>query len=497
MRKRVIILFFTVLFFFAALGGRVGYLSIGNTMKVSDSFHSYTVVLDYLEPNIYTADGKLLTNNKTEYCVVLRPNEATFSELHKLFTPEELPALVSELEKGYPLVKNVGYFGGTEYLKPITVNSSASTCRQLIDKASAGLLQYLPDSVGTLKMSFSQDALGRVLTGDDGTFIDSHYQSREGVKTTIDSEVQDITYEAMSSVQAGCAVVMDVRESRILAVVNQPEDTYLNKALNRYAVGSVFKIVVAACAIENGVDPYYDCSGAITVGDTVFSCYEDTAHGKQHLREALGNSCNCYFVNLGLQLGADKLMKTAVRLGFGEKTTLYSGWSVDNAALPTEQDLQSKGELSLFSFGQGKLMASPLHFCSITAAIANHGEYYTPRLVTASVDSAGRETPYPSLEGRVVMSAENADVLLSYLRYVVSDGNARSADYQNQCAGKTATAQTGQYADGKEMLNCWFAGVYPYDNPQYAVVIMVENGEGGAKECCPIFRTIVENLDQL
>lgn len=497
MRKRVMILFFTILFMLAAVGGRVGYLSLGYSAKVSDSYHSYSVLLDALEPNIYTDDGKLLTNNQTATCVVLRPNEATFAELHRICTGEELPAVVAELEKGYPIVKYVKNVGGTEYLQPITVTSSDSTCRQLLQKSSGGLLQYLPENVGSLKMNFSVDALGRLLSGDDGTLKAVHYHSKEGVKTTINSQVQAITYDAMKAVKDGCAVVMDVKSGAVLACVNRPEHTYLNKALRRYAVGSVFKIVVSACAIENDIDLLYDCNGSITVGDTVYSCYEEHAHGRQHLCEALGNSCNCYFVQLGLALGTEKLLKTAKSFGFDAQTVLYDGWAFANAALPSETELSSKGELSLFSFGQGKLMTTPLHFCAVTAAVACRGQYHPPRLVTAKVDAAGRETPVQPAVPTPVMTEENAALLMRYLRYVVSDGNARSADVQEQSAGKTATAQTGQYVNGKEMLNCWFAGVYPYDAPHYAIVIMVENGEGGAKECCPIFRTIVEKLAQL
>ena len=61
-------------------------------------------------------------------------------------------------------------------------------------------------------------------------------------------------------------------------------------------------------------------------------------------------------------------------------------------------------------------------------------------------------------------------------------------------AGKTSTAQSGRYENGTEILNTWFAGVYPYDNPEYAIVVMTENGKSGAGDCCPIFRAIVEKL---
>ena len=430
--------------------------------------------------------------------MVLRANEKTFSELSELFPQNELMDIVRELEKGFPLVKTVEKSSyGTDYLKPIAVTRSDSTCSQLINRSSSGLLMYLPESVGTLKMNFSQDALGRVLPGDDGRLIESDYHSHEGLKLTVDSRVQSILYDEMKAVKKGCAVIIDVESGAVLACVTKPDDSYVNKVFSQFAVGSVFKTVVAACAIENGIDPSFDCNGHIRVGDTIFSCYEDKAHGKQHLKEALGNSCNCYFVNLGLQLGADRLLSTAKRLGFDSTTTLFDEWKVTNAVLPDESALYSKGELSLLSFGQGKLTATPLQFCYLMTAIANHGYAHPIRLIEAEVDSEGKASPVAESDGKQVITADTADLLLSYLRYVVSDGNAGSADFHDNAAGKTATAQTGQFQNGDELLNCWFTGVYPYDDPQYAIVIMVEEGEGGAKECCPIFRTVVEKLEQL
>ena len=84
------------------------------------------------------------------------------------------------------------------------------------------------------------------------------------------------------------------------------------------------------------------------------------------------------------------------------------------------------------------------------------------------------------------------------MRYVVTDGTGANAEtYRHTSAGKTATAQTGQYNFGSEKLKTWFAGIYPYDNPKYAIIIMTENGISGSSDCCPVFRTIVENLDDM
>ena len=91
-----------------------------------------------------------------------------------------------------------------------------------------------------------------------------------------------------------------------------------------------------------------------------------------------------------------------------------------------------------------------------------------------------------------------ATELIEYMRYVVTDGTARIVMYgDKKSAGKTATAQTGQYYNGVEKLNTWFVGLYPYDKPKYAIVIMTEDGKSGAGDCCPIFSTIVEQLGKM
>ena len=92
------------------------------------------------------------------------------------------------------------------------------------------------------------------------------------------------------------------------------------------------------------------------------------------------------------------------------------------------------------------------------------------------------------------MQEKNAKTLLAYMRTVVAEGTGSGADYQGRCAGKTATAQSGRYVQGREVLNTYFAGVYPFDHPRYAIVVMRENGTSGAADCCPVFRRIVSSL---
>ena len=92
------------------------------------------------------------------------------------------------------------------------------------------------------------------------------------------------------------------------------------------------------------------------------------------------------------------------------------------------------------------------------------------------------------------MSEKTAETLREYMRYVVTNGTGMPAEYNNNSAGKTSTAESGIYVENKEILNTWFAGFYPYDNPKYAIVVLTEDGVSGSTDCCPVFRTIVENI---
>lgn len=157
-------------------------------------------------------------------------------------------------------------------------------------------------------------------------------------------------------------------------------DDYINRAVSAYTVGSVFKLVVCTCAVENDIDLSYKCTGEITVGDTVCHRQNNKKHGKQNIKEALANSCNCYFVNLTLTLSADKLYNTAQKFGYCKDITLYTyndnDFTVKKRSFPLKSELSSLGQLALLGFGQGSLTDTPIHFTSIVSCIANGGVYY-------------------------------------------------------------------------------------------------------------------------
>lgn len=485
MSKRLIALLCTFSLIFTGLISRCGFIAFGNSYQISDSYNSYTLSIGKLYTNMYDRAGIRINNNGRSYVAVIRPNEKCMSELEKLFTQQEAAEITTELSKGYPVLREVDKKVNTQYIKIFEkISDEDSIAEHLLKKEYGGLEQYASEEIGSLSVNFSIDALGRLLTGDDGTVVNDNYDSNDGIVISLDSKIQKIAEESAKGLPKGAVVVMDTDSSRVLASVSSGSD-YINRAISPYAVGSVFKLIVCACAIENNIDPLFICTSKIKVSDTQFSCQNNKSHGIQNIKQALANSCNCYFVNLALKLGADKITKTAQEFGFGSNFELYPGWSISAGSFPQKSELYSSGQLALIGFGQGMLTDSPMHFASAVSCIANGGNYAYPALDIKEISE------------NQIISKNTAEKLREYMRYVVSNGTGMRADYNNKSAGKTATAQSGIYTDGKEVLNTWFAGFYPYNNPKYTIVVMREDGSSGAGDCCPIFRNIVEKLDNM
>ncbi len=488
MQKRIISLGVTFAILLSIALGRCGYINFSNSYKVDKSYNSVTLDISTLFTNIYSRNGELLNNNSKSVYAVIKPNEKAMGELKLLYSNEQVKAITNQLKSGYPVILPVENYAKTKYIRlveTVSENDDNMLCRHLLDKSCAGLEKYTDEKIGTLSVNYNVDALGRVLDGDNGRLINKNYYSKDGIKISIDENIQKIAEESAKSLDKGSVVVLDTKTSQILAAVSLGGD-YLNRSLSPYAVGSIFKLVVAACALENNINPAYTCKSKIKVGDTTYHCQNKHKHGKQHIKQALANSCNCYFVNLALKIGKDKLYKFSKSLGFGNSFDLYNNtFPVSAASFPTVEELKSDGQLALLGFGQGKLTDTPVHFASIVAAISNGG-YYNPPTLNIKNSTSNQ-----------VISSKTCVTLRKYMKYVVDSGTGFNAQYKSQTAGKTATAQSGIYINGNEQLNTWFVGFYPYNNPKYSIIVMREGGKSGADDCCPVFRTIVENLDNM
>ena len=333
---------------------------------VADTYNSYSLTIDKLEPNLYYSNASKITNNKSQLVALIKPDEKSLSELGLVFDKQEINQVIYDLSKGYPIVKKVDKYSDVRNIKIEEIKTTDNTCSQLISRQSSGLLSYLPNSIGELKINYQVDAMGHFLAGDEGEIVNNNYNSQEGYNLTLDNNIQQIAYDAAKSIKSGCVIVLDVESCGILASVTKPDNSYINKAFAQYSVGSVFKIIVACCALDNNIDINYECKGEITIGDTTFSCQHQKEHGKQNLKRALANSCNCYFVSLAITLGKDKLLETCDTLGFNDTTELFDGWQIKNYS----RRLETKGRACFIWFWTRQIdvnstpnMQKSMHYC--------------------------------------------------------------------------------------------------------------------------------------
>lgn len=352
-------------------------------------------------------------------------------------------------------------------------------------------------------------ARGRLL----GTAVPEIITEQQGtgaqVKLTLDADIQRLCEGiAQLTMPRGCILVMDTATGEILASVSMPEydpgdvarsiradDTSLvNRAFATFSVGSVFKVAAALAAYENGMDWFtHDCTGSIEVDGQTYRCALGKAHGTVNLRGALEQSCNCYFIALGQLLGGQAILNAAQSFGLGTPALLAPGLKSAAGELPSAADLQNAGSLASLSFGQGGLTVTPLQVTAMFNAIASGGVYHSPCIVSSI--TGGTQVPQQP-QPAAACSPAVARVLQSMLATVVSSGIGGDAQpHTGTAAGKTGTAQTGQFdADGRELLHYWFAGFYPADAPRYTITVLQDSQQKPQTSSAALFAQVADAL---
>lgn len=327
------------------------------------------------------------------------------------------------------------------------------------------------------------------------SFIKGTEVEGDSVCLTIDKDLQDIASKLMGT-NKGAVVVEEVSTGRILCMVSKPQfnpqtvgenwdslkDDETSPLLNRasqglYTPGSIFKIVTAVSAIRNIPDVdniTYDCNGETEFTDKVIHCYKNKSHGTENITDAFANSCNVFFSEIGVKIGADALRKTADDMLFNKGISFDLSQSTPSVQLNSSS---SESELVETSIGQGRTMVTPLFMASIAQAIANNGVMMKPYVVDHIENFAEKtvETKVPETYA-TILTSEESQKLKEMMVEVVNRGTGAKAnsDYF-QVAGKTGTAEN---PGGNDHL--WFVGFAPADNPQYAVSVVLENGDGSA-----------------
>ncbi|SFL10634.1 penicillin-binding protein 2 [Shimia haliotis] len=390
--------------------------------------------------------------------------------------------------------------------------------------------ESLRGKAGTKRVEVN--AVGRVMRELDRR----EGQQGDDVQLTIDQGLQSYTQARLGD-ESAAAIVMDCNTGDLLTVASAPtfdpnlfvegisvaayreltDNDYRPLAAKTvqgtYPPGSTFKMITALAALEEGIafpDHTVWCPGHLEVSNRRFHCWKRAGHGHVNLAQALRESCDVYFYELALEVGIDKISAMAARFGIGERFDLpMSG--VAKGLNPTrdwKRDVRGAdwvvGDTVNVSIGQGFVLTSPLQLAVMTARLAT-GRDVSPRLVK-SIN--GVDTPQPPSKRLGINEAFLNEVRRGM--YAVSNhrrGTAygsRIIEDTNRLAGKTGTSQVRNITAAERARGVsrnedlpWnrrdhalFVNFAPYDNPKYAVAVVVEHGGGGSKAAAPIARDI-------
>lgn len=348
-------------------------------------------------------------------------------------------------------------------------------------------------------------------------------------------------------IYSGVAIVMDPRNGQILAMVSlpaydnnvfvrgtdaealqavlqDPHHPLVNRAIGgEFPPGSTFKLVVASAALQEGVitpkTRIYDPGYLLvpnrydpTLPPQVFPCWARGGHGWQDVVAGIQHSCNVFFFTVAGGtpenkyqdgLGVERLVRYARAFGYGEASGLgFPGEAT--GLLPTPQWKEEvlgepwvQGDVYNMAIGQGNVLATPLQVLNAAAAIANGGTLYRPQLLLRVVDGQGKTVRefQPEVIRRVPVDPEYLELVRRGMRASVTESyNAYARNAVVPIAGKTGSAEFGPFLrQGIRQAHAWYVAFAPYEDPQLAVVVMIEGGGEGSRAALPAVVDIIND----
>jgi penicillin-binding protein 4B len=374
---------------------------------------------------------------------------------------------------------------------------------------------------GKSKLIYHVDGDGAPLFGVNVRYVDpANPFYPVNVRTTIDKNTQKKAEDLVDqyNIQKGGLVLLDLQENSLLAMVSRPKinknnpykgSGMTNEMVNQQIMGSVFKTVVAAAAIDQNLDSptrSFDCSKKINGKPELKYNY-----GPLSFEDSFARSCNRTFGQLAQEL---KDIDPALLEDYAKKLSLIGpvGWNGDvyhtsnfkqlneedkGRVFLTEGEREDRNFVAMTGIGQHEVRSTPIAVANMMATIARGGDKKMVRAVskieykngTTMIDFKEKNLPGEKISPYTAMK------LQKLLREVVINPNGTGRWFENlpyEVAGKSGTAETGKYVSGKQLHNKWFAGYFPYDHPKYALVAVnldVLDNEGGVN---PLFADMVK-----
>lgn len=531
LKKRVLIFSIALIVLFAALVGRLLYVQVfqGGLLqaKATDQWtRDLPVVAE--RGTIYDRNGAALAVSYTTYNIYVRGREVKEGPSVANFLSQKL-----ELDYNQTLLK-VNNKSVSEVL--IKMNVESDVAKEIYDKSYSGV--YLSESISryypygnllTQVLGFTTvDNTGQagieayydeLLKGVNGySLVQSDLQGKQiynsltsfvpsvpgcNINMTIDVNIQlkvEQTLEKLiveQKAKSATAIVMDPNTGEIIAMSTKPSfnlnevprddvETMLEQVKNQaivdvYEPGSTFKILTMAASLESGSahlsDSFY-CPGYAIIDGQKIKCWKSTGHGSEDLTDGLCNSCNAVFTQLALRIGLDEFYQFFQDFGLGSQTGIeFLG---ESGGILMNKDSVKTVDLARMGFGQA-IAVTPLQLITAISACVNGGYLLQPYMVSSIVSADGTIIEQnEKTVVRQVISNETSALINEMLEKVVSQTGELTFIEGYEVGGKTGTTQ--KYEDGKisgKYISS-FIGTYPASNPEYIVLIVVDEPGTGA-----------------
>ncbi|MDP9254617.1 MAG: penicillin-binding transpeptidase domain-containing protein, partial [Verrucomicrobiota bacterium] len=355
------------------------------------------------------------------------------------------------------------------------------------------------------------------------------------VITTLDLRLQELAEKALEAkAKRGAIVIIDPNTGDILAMASwptfnpnsfipsistekfkelqdDPDIPLLPRAYrSAYPPGSTFKVAVGLAALESGTvrpDDLYDCVPAIEIGNVTFHNWKKAERGQLNFVQALTESCDTWFYQVGIKTGAKPIIDWALKLGFGAKCGIPLRGEVDGR-VPNDQYMKAthgrkllNGDIANLSIGQGDVLVTPLQMAQAMATIANGGTLYQTRLVRQVQTIDNQIVTAYQVREKKTLNASPAAMAQLHTGMVAAvnapAGTAHQVSLEKvEVAGKTGTAQWGP--KDKERTAAWFGGFVPAEHPLYAFAALYEADVGstvhGGSAAAPMIGQILRDI---
>ncbi|MDI3530171.1 MAG: penicillin-binding protein 2 [Candidatus Atribacteria bacterium] len=558
--RRIEVLIWILGIIFIALSARLWQISVlqGEIFKEKSEANRVRIVeLQAPRGIIYDRNGEVLAEDVPRFQIVFRPGslslEEAVSKLKVLFKDkiainpkqrsanewilcdnlnleevirfeearQELPGLSVETipMRFYPHGEYVFHVVG--YVGKVTPQEVEEGDYDIQDFSGKGGVELFYDKLLRGEKGFKKlevDAKGRVLRVLENQ--PPHF--RNSIALTLDLPFQEFCMNLLKD-KKGVIIAGNPRTGAIFSLASSPtfDPNQLSKGMSQeawealskdqsfpltnratqalYPPGSVFKLLVALAASEEIPDldeKTFFCPGYFEYNDWKYPCWKRGGHGKISFEEAIAQSCNVVFYQLGLQLGIEKLEEYARLLGFGSPTGIdlpgEIGGFFPNPIWKRRQygEPWYPGDTINLAIGQGYLMVTPLEIYRMICVLANRGVFCQPHLLDRIIDNQrGEILAFEPFQRKVASFKEETwRKVIDGMRLVVKQGTGRvCADLGIDLAAKTGTAQNPHGED-----HSWFAGFFPADQPEFAFVVMIEHGGDGSGEAANTARAMIE-----